>query len=368
MRQHISHIAKQARQIATRWSVFAGLLFYLTAAALAAPLSQTDNGHKAVYSGLSMGTLVQAQLYADKAETAEQLVQLFEQRLAEYDTLWTVHRSGPLNEVNRLSGQWVDVDCRIARLVAQAKRLAQESDRAFEPTIGTLVNTWKIGFGGKHRPEQSAIDAALEKVDYRRVEVQEHPQACRVRIASGQSLDLGAIAKGWIGTAIAQELKRAGATHGIIDLGGNVTLIACNPSGKPWRVGVQNPAQERGMPMAVIAACDVSVITSGAYERKLEDAKTGKKYGHILSAVTGEPVDTDIGSVTIVDADGAKADGWCTALFAMGTQRAVALMQKRPDIAAVIVSDDLKRVWVSQSIAEAFRMLTDATVTVVRTQ
>ena len=120
-----------------------------------------------------------------------------------------MHREGPLYEVNKRSGQWVDVDCRIAELTEKAKTIAGASDRAFEPTIGTLVNVWKIGFGGNQVPERRDIEAALEKVDYTKIETKRENNVCRMRIGKGQSIDLGAIAKGWIGTALTQDLKAA---------------------------------------------------------------------------------------------------------------------------------------------------------------
>ncbi len=323
--------------------------------AAAAPSSTHDGTiYEARYAGLSMGTIVSAKLYASDEKTAAGLADAFEQKVAEYETLFTVHGDGPLNEVNRRAGQWVPVDCRIAALVNSAKTIAQKSQSAFEPTIGMLVNVWKIGFGGDKHPQKEDIKKALEKVDYKRISVDQTPGACRVRIGAGQSLDLGAIAKGWIGTALVQDMKRAGAEHGIIDLGGNVALIENNPSGQKWRVGVQRPDAERNSILAVVEANAVSVITSGAYERKIES--DGKTYGHILSAVTGEPVSTDLASVTIIDADGAAADGWCTALFAMGSKKALDAAQ-REGLCVILISADLKTLWVSRAIADNVKVL-----------
>ena len=111
-----------------------------------------------------MGTIVSAKLYAADEKTAAGFADAFEAKVAEYEKLFTVHGDGPLNEVNKNAGQWVPVDCRIAALVQTAKTIAQKSDRAFEPTIGTLVNVWKIGFGGDKHPKQEDIKKALEKV------------------------------------------------------------------------------------------------------------------------------------------------------------------------------------------------------------
>lgn len=306
------------------------------------------------YQGLAMGTLISARLIAPEPKTVEKLETLLEEKIEEYETLFTVHRSGPLNEVNQKSGQWVDVDCRIADLADTAKRIAKDSDRAFEPTIGTLVNVWKIGFGGDRVPERSEIEKALQKVDYTKIETHRENGRCRMRIGKGQSIDLGAIAKGWIGTALTNDLRAAGASNAILDLGGNVALVGRSPSGRAWNVGIQRPDKERGEIFAVVKAEDESVITSGAYERKIE--KDGKSYGHILSPVTGMPVATDLASVTIIDQDGARADGWCTALFAMGSEKAVKKMAEHKNLGVFLLDISLKKAWVSRCIADRIRL------------
>ncbi len=324
-----------------------------------------DALYEGSYADLAMGTLVSLRVYAADESTVDKAIEGFQNGISKYASLFTVHDEGSLNEVNRRAGQWVEVDCRVASLVDQSKRLAEMTDSAFEPTIGTLVNVWKIGFGGEAHPKNEDIRKALKKVDYRKIQTEIRPQACRVKIAAGQSIDLGAIAKGWIGTRLTDDLARLGVRHAVVDLGGNVALVGKSPAGRAWRVGVQRPGCERGTTMAVVEAENESVITSGAYERNIE--ANGKKYGHILSAKTGEPVATDIGSVTIVSADGAVADGWCTALFAMGTKKAVDTLRKRPGLKAFIVDDQLKRAWVSRNLAQKVT-LSDKSITITIVQ
>ena len=124
---------------------------------------------------------------------------------------------------------------------------------------------------------------------------------------------------------------------------------------------MQRPDQARNTYFAVVNAKDVSVITSGAYERFFE--KDGKRYGHILSAKTGRPVLTDIASVSIVDANGAKADAWCTALFAMGWEAATAYLSTHKDLHAVLMHSDLKRVFASEALRPILTV-TDETLSV----
>ena len=175
---------------------------------------------------------------------------------------------------------------------------------------------------------------------------------------------MGGIAKGFIGTRLQERLKKEGATHAILDLGGNVVALGEKSSGHPWRVGLQRPDRERNQIFAVVKAKDVSVITSGAYERFIE--KDGKRYGHILSAETGRPVLTDISSVSIVDAYCANADAWCTALFAMGWDKAIKYLNLHPDVGAVLLHSDLKRMYVSRKIEPLLTVTDDRIVRVTK--
>ncbi|MCF0253758.1 MAG: FAD:protein FMN transferase [Duodenibacillus sp.] len=315
-----------------------------------------------------MGTLVQLQVDAADKAAADRLIEGFEAGLKRYEALFTanaVNTEGEgapaaegLSRINAQAGDWVEADCELAGAVAYAKRLAQASGGAFEPTIGPLVKLWKIGFEGARKPSDAEVAAARALVDWRRIEVEQSPGACRVRIGRGQKLDLGALAKGWAGTRLIDALRAGGAESAMADLGGNVALLGRSPAGRAWRIGVQRPDAERGVALAAIELEDASLVTSGNYERNFQ--KDGVTYGHILDAATGMPAVTDMGSVSIVDADGAKADGWCTALFAMGVERAVALAARTPGLQVFIVDAAVKNAWVSKALAPRVLMLDDS--------
>ena len=182
----------------------------------------------AQYLGYAMGTLVQGTMTAKDKATADELTNRYESLISDYETLFTVHGEGPMQDINRHPGKWQKTDCRVAQLMESAKTIARESEGAFDPTIGPVVNVWKIGFGGDSVPSDAAIDEAKKHVDWRRIETKLAPDEagrCRVKIGEGQNVDLGAIAKGWIGTAAAKELQKAGAESGILDLGGNIVLM-----------------------------------------------------------------------------------------------------------------------------------------------
>lgn len=299
----------------------------------------------------SMGTMIFLQVYAPTQEKADLWLGKADDEMNRLASLMTVHEAdSPLLEVIRHSGTDVEVPPEVAEVVEDSIVVARESDGAFEPTIGKLVDVWKIGFGGKTVPSEAAIREALKYVDWRKIRVTRRDGKCYIYIAPGQDIDMGGIAKGYIGTKMTDFLSGLGMKRGLLNLGGNVVLIGSAPGNRPWKIGLQHPLEERNGFFAVVSAENESVITSGAYERKLQTH--GKTYGHILSPVTGYPVTTDLSSVTIVDKDGAKADAWCTALFAMGKKKSLELLSRRPDLEAILMSADCKAVYMTPGIAK----------------
>jgi len=313
-----------------------------------------------------MGTIVQGRVYARDEKTASALTDLIQNLAVEYNRLFTVHEQSPITQVAENAGRWTPIDCRAAGLVAQARAAAEQSGGAFDPTIGPVVNAWKIGFGGQDEPPAEQIAAAVALVDWRKIETDLTAGSCRVRIGPGQSLDLGGIAKGWVGTELVNELKKAGAVSAMLDLGGNIALAGASPKGRDWMIGIQFPDAERGEAFAAVSARDESVITSGDYERFI--AKDGKIFGHILSGKTGRPVPMTMSSVTVVDSDGAKADAWCTAFFAMGLEKTLEYMKTHPEMKVLLLGADKKTVWVSESLSDRVTLIDNFKMNVVRAE
>ncbi len=81
---------------------------------------------------------------------------------------------------------------------------------------------------------------------------------------------------------------------------------------------------------------DTAVITSGNYERfKVID---GKRYSHFFDPKTGESVNSDLLSVTIITPDGALADGLATAFMITDMDTSKRILQGLPDVGAVFIT------------------------------
>lgn len=144
---------------------------------------------------------------------------------------------------------------------------------------------------------------------------------------SGVSFDLGGIAKGYIADAAADVLREHGVNSAIVDFGGNIVLLGDSPAGRPWNVGIREPAGGNNSYFAVVEAeANTSVVTSAEYER-------GR---HIINPRTGRAADTDCISATAIARSSAFADAMATALFIGGETLAAAMLERGAEFDAVI--------------------------------
>ena len=119
--------------------------------------SQTDV--KAFFRARAMGTIIQATIFAKDKPAVERIADRFSATFTRHEDLLSVHKPGPMTNLNAHAGEWVVMPC--------------------VPSSSTLAN-------------------AKAKVDWRKVEVDfsnESQSVCRARIEQGQSVDLSGIGK-----------------------------------------------------------------------------------------------------------------------------------------------------------------------------
>ncbi|MFJ8475157.1 FAD:protein FMN transferase [Kitasatospora sp. NPDC094011] len=149
----------------------------------------------------------------------------------------------------------------------------------------------------------------------------------------GGRLDPSGWVKGWAVEEAARLLHAAGARQFCVNGGGDVQT-----AGGPWRIGIAHPGQPDRL-SAVLAGHDLAVATSGTAERG----------AHILDPHTGRTAH-GLASLTLVAAPGtgiARTDAWATAAFAMGPDRALAWVARRPGVEALAVLPDGSKRWTS---------------------
>lgn len=218
-----------------------------------------------------------------------------------------------------------------AAMVKKALKVSQETDGAFDITVGPLVNLWGFGNEKADTVSQAAVDSVRQFVGYQ-----------KIRIGNGNvtkedsriKLDFNAIAKGKAVDDVAEFLIRSGYKNCLVDIGGEVRAEGTKPHGKAWRVGIQVPTDTKdGVVEAdyIFEMTGRSVATSGNYRNYKEI--NGERYNHIADPRTGVCRSSNLLSVTVIATDCATADAYATAFMVMGLDEAMAFLQKHPELA-----------------------------------
>jgi len=296
-----------------------------------------------------LGTLCTINLF--EKGSAEAYREIFA-RLREIEDRMSVNKDGTeVDAINRSAGVApVKVHPDVLFTITRALHFAELSGGVFDPTVGPLVKLWGIGTEAERIPGAEEIAAVLPLVNWRDVRVD--PAAGTVFLARpGMRLDLGAIAKGYAADEAARLIRARGIPRAIVDLGGNILALGARSDGKPWRIGVQDPAGERGAYTGVLQVRDKTMVTSGIYERFF--LQEGKRYHHILSTRDGYPITNGLSSVTILADRSIDADGFSTTVFALGYDQGRALVEATPGVDAIFVFEDFT-IRTTRGLAENF--------------
>ena len=89
-----------------------------------------------------------------------------------------------------------------------------------------------------------------------------------------------------------------------------------------------------GRVQEVVELEDQALATSGDYRNYF--IHDGVRYSHIIDPLTGYPVPQELASVTVLNQSAAWADGWATALLALGPEAGL-LLAEQQNIAAYFV-------------------------------
>jgi thiamine biosynthesis lipoprotein len=278
-----------------------------------------------------------------RALCGQEVLDALNERLIFFERIFSRTREGSdIFLINSANGAPVEVHEETATLIRQARVFSELSGGLFDITIGAVSGLWDFKEGVL--PSEDALAEAVTHVDYRAIELTDATGGTdgtggTVTLTDPAArLDLGGIAKGYAADEMARLLRDAGCKSALINLGGNVYALGLKPDGSPWSVGIQDPLRERGTLKAVMPAEDLSVVTSGPYERSFE--RDGVLYHHILDPRTGYPVQTDLASATIISELSVEGDALTTCCFLLGLEASRTLVRSRPGIQALLVDTD----------------------------
>lgn len=208
---------------------------------------------------------------------------------------------------------------------------------AFDITVGRLVDAWGFGPSRKTLPPSSAeVDRLRRSAGWTKLSVNEVDETASKQIPDLQC-DLSAIAKGYAVDRVADALAGLGFASHLVEVGGEVRASGTNPSGGPWRLGIEAPAPEGRSVQKILQVSDTGVATSGDYRNFREVG--GLRLGHVLDPRSGRPATSRVASATVLDPSAMRADAFATALMVLGEEEGIRVAEAAKLPALLVVRD-----------------------------
>jgi thiamine biosynthesis lipoprotein len=214
-------------------------------------------------------------------------------------------------------------------LVERSLHFSRLSAGAFDISFAAVGQLYDYRKG--IQPSEAAIARARRAVGYQHLLLD--PANRTLRFARpGMRIDLGGFAKGHAADNAAVILARRGIQHAIVSAGGDSRVIG-DRRGRPWTVAIRDPRRPAEV-AAVLPLLDVSISTSGDYERYFE--KDGVRCHHLIDPRTGKSP-SSVHSVTILADDGLTSEALSKCVFVLGLEPGMRLIETQPGVDAVVI-------------------------------
>lgn len=257
-----------------------------------------------------------------------------------------------ISKINR--NENVKADKMFTDVFTLAQKISADTDGAFDITVAPLVNAWGFGFKNDTRPTRHAIDSLRQFIGYEKASLADGTVSKKdPRVM----LDCSAIAKGYACDVVAGFLRAKGIENFMVEIGGEIVTSGINDKRLPWKIGVTKPVDDslstNQEMQTVLNVTNKAMATSGNYRNFYY--KDGKKYAHTIDPKTGNPVQHNILSATVLADDCASADAYATAFMVMGLDRAKAVLDRHPELMAYFIYSDgngKNAVWYSPTLRD----------------
>lgn len=283
-------------------------------------------------ASVAMGTVVTVKLFGFGAKNDLDKIETEINGLENSVLSWRKEGSD-VYRINKGSGTQVSVSPDTVKIIGQCIDISDDCGGVFDITIGNVTKLWDFGGNNQRLPSDDEIKTALGSVGYKNVSISGNA----VQIKKGQSLDLGAVGKGFVCDKIKELLDKGRTKSAVVSVGGSLLIYG----NRTFSVGIVNPDNDK-QSMGTLKLKDTCVSTSGNYEKYFE--QDGKRYHHILNATTGYPATSEFKSVTVVCESGLISDALSTVCYIAGYRKSIEILKKFDAEAVFIFNNNAVRV------------------------
>lgn len=288
----------------------------------------------------AIGTIITIHLYDTKEHpmTENELQNISNQLFAEVNRLELIFSAkledSELSHLNNTAyNSPIKVSDELFEIIETSIIYYELSNYAFDISLGNLISLWNIGSDEYYLPTESEVEKYINKFNVKNI-VMDKENKTIMYSSPDINIDLGAIAKGYIGEKIAEMAKKLNVHCGILSFGGNIVTIGERYNNEAWTIGITDPMDTSKI-ASYIEVTDKSIVTSGNYERYF--VKNNVRYHHILDPSTGFPAQSGIISSTIIGDSSTICDILSTTCFIIGLEDATKLIESLDGIEAIFI-------------------------------
>lgn len=287
-----------------------------------------------------MDTYIEVRIYDNNKNKASRVLNDVEDLYKEYSILTDKYKEyEKVNNIyyihnNKEDKEYIEIDKRLYDLIKYSLDFYEKTDGYFDITLGNVVDLWHdyrtLGLGVPTYEELNSVHLFDKDVI-----LGENNTVFNNHV----NIDLGGIAKGYV-TNLAKELiEEKDIKSYLINAGGNVVVGDYYKKSGEYKIGLENP--DTGGIYEIISGNNISVVTSGSYERFYE--VDGVRYSHIISPKTLYPTNFSK-SVTVICNDSAYADILSTYLFLIPVEDGIKYIESIDGVEAIwyIDGDNIK--------------------------
>ncbi|MCP4324421.1 MAG: FAD:protein FMN transferase ApbE [Alteromonadales bacterium] len=309
----------------TKWLALIGLAFFVSSCSEPAP-----KGKLVMVQGKTMGTYYQVTMVLSEKQQQDVAYKLsalqfeIDSRLELVNEQMSTYRpDSELSKFNQAK-ETLTVSPETAYVVKSSLALFNQSQGAFDVTVGPLVNLW--GFGPDKKPTKVPSEALISErkkwVGSQHLGVRDNTL---YKAIPELYIDLSSIAKGYGVDVVAEHLQAVGINHYLVDIGGELRANGVKPGNKQWTLAIEKPVAGQNI-QRLIQIGDNAIATSGDYRNYYEF--DGIRYSHTIDPETGKPISHMLVSVTVIHKSSMFADGLATAITVLGPEKGLAFAKQ----------------------------------------
>jgi len=249
---------------------------------------------------------------------------------------WKPHTE--ISLINAHAGQKpIKVSDEVFYLLERAIKISDLTKGSFDISFASIEKIWKFDGRVQNMPKESELIKSIQYINYKNIILNKKEKTVLLK-EKGMKIGLGGIGQGYIADKVKEKLKTLNCKSAIVNVSGDVFAWGHNLKGEIWKIAITNPLNKNEV-IAYFPLNNSAVQTSGNYEKYV--IIDGERYAHIINPKTGMPI-KNIASVSVFAQTTELADALSTAVFVMGINDGLALINQLKNIECIIIDTNGK--------------------------